>query len=302
VCGSIDHPKPATGDIENAGRDLAFREARDRFEKAARAAREAIEKLAGLKATLEAREETLSSLEQPTDTLAAIVENVRQTDADLGALGPVVNLDEAEAAIEALDKQIETQETETERLRSEADKCRNVATEARAARDGKLEAVPEALRTEGALASAKEETTRVLTTLVDAKDRAEAVLKVARETVLSADATRKGAEESVAACKVRLEKAEATFRTRLSEQELTEEVYQSLKPAIPTIDSDSESVRTYETELNEAQGAANAAASAIGDLTRPNLPVLKEAHENALAALTKATEVACPSAVVHQIC
>lgn len=290
VCGSTDHPKPATGDIENAGRDQAFREARDRSETAARAAREASEKLAGLKATLKAREETLSSLEQPTDTPAAILENVRQVEADLGALGPVVNLDEAEAAIEALDKQIETQETETERLRSEADKCRNAATEARAARDGKLEAVPEALRTQSAVASAMDETSRVLIELVEAKDKAEAVLKAAREAVLSADAALKSAEESVATSKLRLDKAGTTFRTRLSEQELTKEMYKSLKPAIATIDSDSEAVRRYETELNEAQGAANAAASAIGDLTRPDIPVLKEAHETALAALTKAAE------------
>ncbi len=290
VCGSTDHPNPATGDIENAGRDQAFREARDRFETAARAAREAGEKLAGLKAKLEAREETLSSLEPPTDTLAVILDKVRQTEADLGALGPVVNLDECEAAIEALDKQIETQETETERLRSEADKCRNAATEAKTARDGKLEVVPDALRTQSAISSAIDETSRILIELVEAKDKADAELKAAREAVLSADATRKSAEDSVTACKVRLERAEATFATRLSEQELTEEVYQSLKPAIPTIDSDNESVRTYETELNEAQGAANAAASAIGDLTRPDLPELKEAHETAVAALTKATE------------
>ncbi|WP_233348829.1 SbcC/MukB-like Walker B domain-containing protein [Henriciella algicola] len=290
VCGSTDHPNPATGNIENAGRDQAFREARDRFETAAHAAREASEKLAGLKATLEAREETLSSLEQPTDTLAAILENVRQIEADLEALGPAINLEEAEAAIEALDKQIEAQETETERLRGEADKCRNVATEARAARDGKLEAVPDVLRTQSAVMSAMDETSRLLAELVEAKDKAEAVLKAAREAVLSADATRKGAEESAAVCKVRFQKAEAMFRTRLSEQGFTEELYQSLKSAIATIDSDSEAVRTYETELNEAQGAANAAASAIGNLSRPDLPVLKEAHEAAVAKVNKATE------------
>ncbi|XBQ17390.1 MAG: SMC family ATPase [Oceanicaulis sp.] len=290
VCGSTDHPNPATGDIENAGRDQAFRDARGRLEKAERAAREVGERLAGQKATLEAREETLSALEPPTDTLAVILDKVRQTEADLAALGPAVDLAEAESAIEALDKQIETQEAETERLRGEADTRRNDATEARAVREGKLEEVPDALRTQSAVTSAMDETSRILTELVEAKDKAEAVLKAAREAALSTDATRKGAEESVAACKVRLERSEATFRTRLSEQELTEEVYQSLKPAISTIDSDNESVRTYETELNEAQGAANAAASAIGDLTRPELPVMKEAHEAAVAALTKATE------------
>ena len=290
VCGSTDHPNPATGDFENAGRDQAFREARALHKKTERAAREVSERLAGQKATLEAREQTLSSLEQPTDTLAVILAKVRQTEADLGTLGPAVNLDEAKADIEALDKQIEAQETQTELLRSEADKCRNAATEAKASRDGKLEEVPEALRTENALASAKDETARILTALVEAKDKAEAVLNAAREAVLSADATLKGAEESVDTCKLRLEKAEMTFRTRLSEQRLTEEVYQSLKPAIATIESDSESVKTYETQLHEAQGAANAAASAIGDLTRPDLPALKETYETAGAALTKATE------------
>jgi len=289
VCGSTDHPNPATGNIENAGRDQAFREARARLEETERAAREVSKQLAGQKATFEARKETLSSLEQPTGTLEAILENVRQTEADLRALGPAINLEEAEAAIEALDKQIETQESETERLRAEADKRRNDATEARAARDGKLEAVPEALRTERALASAMEETTRVLTALVKAKDKAEAVLKAENEAALSATASLKGSEETVATSKLRLEKAEATFRTRLSEQELTEEIYQSLKPAIATIESDSASVKAFETQLNEAQGAANAAASAIGDLTRPDLPMLKEAHETAVAALTKAT-------------
>lgn len=290
VCGSTDHPNPATGDIENAGRDQTFREARTLLEKTERAAREVRERLAGQKATLEAREETLSSLVPPTDALAAILEKVRQTEADLLALGPPVNLDEAEAAIEALDKQIETQETETERLRGEADKRRNDATQAKAARDGKLEEVPEALRTENALASAKEETSRILTALVETKDKAEAGLRAAREAVLSADATHKGAEESASACKGRLEKSEVTFRTRLSEQGLTEELYQSLKPAIATNESDSAAVKAFETKLSEAQGAANAAASALGDLTRPELPVMKQAHEAAVAALSKATE------------
>lgn len=290
VCGSIEHPSPATGDIEHAGRDQAFRQARDRFEKAARAAREVSEKLAGAKATFEARKETLSSLEQPTDTLAAILEKVRQTETDINALGPAVNIEDAQSAVDALDKQIADLETETERLRADAEKCRNDATEARATRDGKLEAAPEALRTPTALASALAEASRLFDALVAARQKAEALAKSAGEAALSADAALKGAGETIAACKVRLEKAEAAFRTRLSEQGLPEERYQSLKPAIATIDSDSEKVKAFETQLNEARGAAKAAASAIGDLTRPDLPVLKGTHEAAAAALTQATK------------
>lgn len=290
VCGSTDHPSPATGDIEHAGRDQAFRQARDRFEKTARAAREVSEKLAGAKATFEARKETLSSLEQPTDTLAAILEKVRQTEADINTLGPAVNIEDAQSAVDALDKQIADLETQTERLRADADRCRNDATEARATRDGKLEAVPEALRTPSALAPALTQASRLLDALVDARQKAEALVKSAGETALSADAALKVAGETIAACKVRLEKAEAAFHTRLYQQGLTEELFQSLKPAIATIDSDSERVKAFETQLNEARGAAKAAASAIGDLTRPDLPALKNAHEAAAAALTQATK------------
>lgn len=290
VCGSTEHPSPATGDIEHAGRDQAFRQARDQLEKTERTAREVSEKLAGAKATFETHKETLSSQEQPTCTLADILEKVRQTEADIKALGPTINIKDVESALDALDKQIADLETETERLRAEADRCRNDATEARAARDGKLESVPEALRTQSAIASALAEASRLFDALLDARQKAEALVKAAHDAALSIDATLKGAGESVSACKVRLGNAEAAFRTRLSEQGLTAELFQSLKPAIATIDSDSERVRAFETHLNEAQGAAKAAASAIGDLTRPDLPVLKQAHETAAEALTKSTE------------
>lgn len=301
VCGSTDHPNHATGEIENAGLDQAFRAARDRLEKVERAAREVSEKLAGQKATLAAREEHLASLAEPTDTLAAILEKVRQAEADIGALGPFVNLEEAEASIEAHDKQIAELDEAIERLRTEFEKCRNAATEAKATRDGKLAEVPEALRVENALASALATASSTLDNLITARTGADELVKAARDAAVSADAVFKGATESLAACKTRLEKAEATFRTRLSEQGLTQELYQSLKPTIATINSDNAAVKTFETQLNEAQGAANAAASAIGDLTRPDLPGLQEVYEVAVAALTKATEerIASSNRVEH---
>ena len=290
VCGSMDHPRPATGEIENAGLDQAFRAARDRLDRAARAAREASERLAGQRATLTAREERLSSLEQPTETLAAILEKVSRTEADIDALGPVVNLEEAEAAIEALGEQIAELEEEIERLRTEFEKCRNAATETRATRDGKLAEVPETLRGGTALATELTKASSALDALIAARQKADELVIAARDTALSAETVFKGATESLAACRVRHDKAEAAFRTRLSEQELTEELYRSLKPSIATIEAGRESVRIFETRLNEAQGVANAATSAIGDLTRPDLPVLKEAHEAAMATLTTATE------------
>ena len=253
VCGSTDHPNPATGDIENAGLDQAFRDARDRLLLAERAARKAGEKLAGFKATLAAREERLSSLEQPPETLATIADTVRQTEFDLEALGPVENLEEAGATIEALDKHITEREAESERLRNEFEECRNTATEAKATRDGKLTEVPEELRVENALASALAEALSTLETLIGARKEAEELVSATRDAAVSADAALKGATDSLSVYKTRHKKADDAFCMRLSEQGLTHELYQSLKPSIATINSDNAAVKTFETQLNEAQ-------------------------------------------------
>jgi len=290
VCGSTDHPSPASGDIENAGRDQAFREARDGLDMAVLAARQINEKLAGERATLEARQESLSSLERQTDTLAVIQDKISQIEGEIEALGPPVNLDEAEATIETLDREIATIDLEIEHLRTEAANTRIVATEARVEHDGKLNSVPEALRTQSAIASALAEASLLFDGLVEALNKAETLAQEARERSVLATATSKAAGESVAACKIRFEKAKVAFATRLSEQGLSAELFQSLKPAIAMIEADIESVKEFQTQLNEAQGAAKAATLAIGDLTRSDLPVLKQAFESASAALSKSTE------------
>ncbi|MEO1015148.1 MAG: SMC family ATPase [Pseudomonadota bacterium] len=290
VCGSIDHPEPATGEIGNASLDRAFRDARGGLQEAEQTARKAGAKLAGLEAALAERKERLASLDRPAETVAAIVEKVRQIDASLETLGPATDINQEEAGIESLDRRIARLEQETERLRGALDQRRNAAIEARTTRDGKLADIPEALRTDDALASALNDASRTLEGLITAKERAQKLARSTRDNAISAEENLKGAKRSLIESQTRLETAAGTFRKRLAETELTNEVYQSLKAAIATIQSDSASVKEFERRLNEAQGAASAARAAIKDLTRPDLQSATEAHEEAKKSLANATE------------
>jgi exonuclease SbcC len=291
VCGSVDHPNPATGDIEQAGLDKGFRDARDRLQEAERAARTVAEKAAGLEAALKLRKESLLALERPTKPLQAISDDVGKVEAEIAALGPAVDLEKAEAAIEVLSRQVAECEADSERLRTESEKCRNAATAAKATRDGKLAEVPEALRAGAALTSELAKASGNFDALTAAKKRADELVSAARDAAVSADAEFKAAGEGLALCKRRLEESGETLRTRLSEQGFTHELFQLLKPSIAAIDSDNASVKAFETLLSEAQGAANTANLAIGDLTRPDVPVLQATYAAAAATLAGATEV-----------
>lgn len=290
VCGSVDHPAPATGEIANLGVDKAFRDRRDRLQRAERAAREAGETLAGSKAMLAEREARLSSLAPPVAQVSTLADRLRQAGDQLEALGPAVDLDAAEAAMETLERQVADLEAESERRRTAFEACRNAATEARATRDGKLADVPEPLRHEGALASELAKAQQSLQALVAGRQQAEERVRSTREAMLSAGAELKSAEQALESCKMRRDKASDDFLRRLAELGLTSEAYQSLKPSIAMIEENSALVRDFETRLNEAQGVARAATSAIDGLARPDLPGVQAKHAAASAALAEATE------------
>lgn len=290
VCGATEHPSPATGEIENAGLDKAFRDARDAWRKADLAFRQATEKLAGLQATLTDRKKRLSGLNQPVETAEALAAKIASEEAALEALGPVVDIAAADVEIEGLEGEISTLERERDELRDRFEECRNKATEATTTRDGKLAEVPVELRDPEALAAALEKVSRSLDDLVVAKAAAEQAVRTTRETALGATKDRESAERGLAACQERHQKAGEAFQKRLIDAGLTEEVFQALKPAIETLDTDRETVEDHRRKLQSAQDAARAADLVVEGMTRPDLQTLGEAHRVAAEVSGRATE------------
>ncbi len=290
VCGATEHPAPATGEIGSAGLDKAFRESREAWLAADREARKATEALAGLRATMEDRKKRLSTLEPPEEFAAVIAAQIGREDAALAALGPRVDILAAEAGIEELGQQVEELERKSDELRDRFDERRNKATEAKAARNGKLAEVPEDLRDVMVLAATLKNVTGSLASLQAARTAAEKALNSAREKALGAVKDLESADKALAGCKTRHQKAAGDFRTRLAGAGLTAEAFQSLKPAIETLNEDRETVETYRREHKSASDAATDAASAIEGMSRPDLEALRETHQTHAEALSRATE------------
>lgn len=301
VCGATEHPLPATGAIGSAGLDKAFRESREAWLAADREARQAGEALVGVRATLEERRKRLSALEPPEERADVIAAQIGREDAALAALGPRVNIVVAEAGIEDLGRQIGELERKCDELRDCFDERRNKATEAKAARDGRLAEVPENLRDAPALAATLQKVAGSLESLRAARIAAEKALSTAREKALGAVKDLESADKTLADCKARNQKAVEVFRTRLAGAGLTSEAFQSLKPAIETLDEDRETVETYRREHKSAFDAVTDAASAIEGMSRPDIEALRETHQTHAEALGRATEerVAAQTRVDH---
>lgn len=301
VCGATDHPAPATGEMSSAGLDKAFRDSREAWLVADREVRQAGEALVGVQATLEERRKRLSTLEPSEERADVIAAQIGREDVALAALGPRVDILAAEAGIEELARQIEELERKRDELRDCFDERRNKATEAKAARDGRLAEVPEDLRDVPALAATLKKVTGSLESLQAARTAAEKALNSAREKALGAVKDLESADKALADCKTRHQKAVEVFRTRLAGAGLTAETFQSLKPAIETLDEDREAVETYRREHKSASDAATDAASAIEGMSRPDLEALRETHQTHAEALGRATEerVAGQSRVDH---
>ena len=120
VCGGREHPAPATGLIENAGLDKAFREAKEAWDAAAKSEREAEGKLISAQGVLAERQNRISAAERPARTAAevsALIESCRNSISDLGVEADIAD---AEARLEALEGSVADAETER-------DRCRDVA-------------------------------------------------------------------------------------------------------------------------------------------------------------------------------
>lgn len=291
VCGAKEHPSPATGEIGNAGLDKAFRDARDAWQAADRASRLANETLAGLQATLRERESRLSELERPEQSSESLAKNLEREVEALKTLGPDVDIGAVEADVEEVNLRIDTLERQRDELRDRFEECRIEATEARTVYESKLAEVPQDLRDPPVLAAAVQNVSGALGDLVAKRAAAERAQRATSDATLSANKDLESARMVLAACEERCQKATDAFRNRLDSTGLTEDVFQSMKPAIETLDEDREKVETYWREHKSAADAATKAASQIEELSRPDLASLRNSLEALTNMLGEATEM-----------
>ena len=289
VCGSTEHPERATGTIENAGLDQAFRDAKVAWEGADQRVRKAQQELAGARSVLKERQDRLADLEHPDTTGAELKESAKAEQRALDELGPETDIGEANAEIERLEAEIAALEIDRDALRNAHSEQQKVTTAEKARLEEILAAVPEALRDQSALAAAREGASQAFMARRTAQANAEAAAAAAREAALAAQKDQEAAEGELSLSGERHRKAVEAFRSRLASAGLSDEEFRATKPSIETIDEDRAMVDEHRRKLENAQENAGKTAEAIQQPTRPDLVSIEAQRHEADDKLTSAT-------------
>jgi exonuclease SbcC len=289
VCGGLDHPAPATGSLEHAGRDQAFRDANAKLKSAEADLGKAENKLTGHRSVLLERQQHLAALALPASPAAAIRTDITAAEEALGKLPPSIDLAKAEADIEHLKTEIEAGRKHAETLRDAFVETQQEATSSKARLDEMLSSIPEPLRDPAALATARENAQRLLNARRDAMAEAELAATKARKAALTTAKDREAAENILQTCRKRHVTAFDTFNARLEQAGFSNEAFQSLKPAIASIDADRARLEDHRRTLEIAENTARISADGIRVRIRPDLPDIAARLTEAERKFTEAT-------------
>jgi exonuclease SbcC len=290
VCGAIEHPALASGTIENAGLDQAFRDAKDAWQTADRAAREAEQKLAAAQSVLKERQDQFAGLDRPADKATAIRSKLLVQQQALERLGPKVDIPAAEAEIDQLNAEVLTLEKARDAAGATHSDRQKATVGAKAALSAVLGSVPEALRDFAVLAAAKERAAKALSERLEARAAAEKAATGTRDGALAARLGCRAAEKILSSSQERQHRAIAMFQSRLLEASLSEDDFRSLKPAIATIETDRATVEEHRRRLENAKETTKKTAEAIREQVRPDLMSLNVKRQEAEAQLAAVTD------------
>lgn len=284
VCGSAEHPAPASGLPRHAGLDQAFRSAKAAYEKADAAARKSETELAAARGVFEEAERQFGSLELPAGTSADASLRVNATKTEVQGLGPDFDLPGLEAALASLVTEIGELEIDRDRLREEYGRLKTAAATATTTLEATLASVPADLRTAAAIKKEFDRSKSLLTEREQAKADTEKTDRESREDSLIAAKDVEAAREVLKGSQDRRDTAQSELDIQLAAEGLTKEEFQDLKPAIPQIEDDRKRVVDFGKQLAVAADAVTKTTDAIAGLPTPDIAGLEEAHLQAKTA------------------
>lgn len=291
VCGSLEHPAPASGAAEHAGLDQAFRETKAAFELADAAVHEEFAGLEAGRGVLAERQAILAAFDPPAESAAVLTEQIGAQQLVLEEAGPPDDIGAMEADGERLAGQIREATQLREESRETLGKLQASAAAEQARLDQMLSAVPQDLRDLAELAATREKVVGDLAARQAARDAADVIARETRDAELSAKKDLQAAASNLAKSQERYGKAVEVFHKRLHQAGLTEYEFRDLKPAIETVDEDRATVNEHRRRFDIAKASTAEALEAIQDRERPDLSVLEAARQEADQRLTEAVDL-----------
>ncbi|GKY87394.1 AAA family ATPase [Sinisalibacter aestuarii] len=298
VCGSLEHPSPAHGEIEQSGLTEAFRAAERDHEAAEQCVSHAASGLAKVDGILAERIAAAERLEMPDAAVPELLLQVDEAVKALKDLGEEVDITALEAELEKVGIAVESAGSDRDRLQREDASAKAALAEARANHDAAVADITPELRDRNVLNCEINEVRAAGEALRAALQAARDKEKCTREAALSATKDLEAAAGRVKEQAERKTNAEDAFLARLKANGIDRAQYDQLKPEIDRVETDRERVEGHRAKLLEAATRRKDATEAIRGLEKPDLPPLEETLENAKAFLDQAVQAAA-AAQVH---
>lgn len=295
VCGSLEHPAPATGKFENVGLDQAFRDAKANLEKNHAAHQLAVRNLASAETKWLERKNRLAESSEPEQSVDEVRGKIAVLASQIDAIGPAIDLLEAEAKLAKLGEEITSTESERDSCRSNHETANTQEALARDRFDQAIGTIPEGLRLPDALTEAIAENRRQRVLRDAAMKSAEIAARETRDATLAAGKELEAANAAQESAVFRRDKALAAFEGRLTQSGLTSAQYQFFKKLIGTIEEDVAEIAEYRNNLLIARNNHQVAAQIIEGYERPEMGAIEKTLREASDELDHA-KTACAQA------
>ncbi|CUU16265.1 Exonuclease SbcC CDS [Bradyrhizobium sp.] len=290
VCGSREHPSPATGSPEYQGLDDAFRTTKSAWQSAQTREQECRSALVVAQTTAKMHEQTLSAMEPPGKSAVDHQSRMSEIDAEIAALGQEADPAAIQAALDGIASKLADTERLFEQTQIELGEAQQEDAAAKARLDQALSSVPLELRQREALDRSLTDTRRRYEERLKAHESARRHKDETASTALIAERDAMAAIEAYHDAVGRRDAAQIILQQRLAEKKLSEADYQSFKRFIPSIDADTVALAEFARSLNLARDGLAKALKAVEGLERLHLESLASAFTGAQRLATEATE------------
>lgn len=288
VCGSREHPSPASGTSAEA--DIVRRY--ERHKATLQAARsnesDASRRLEIVRDSCRRSEHALSELTPPAQPAEKIAAEREALLAAYKALGPEADLPALETDCRRIEAELSSSARDAEAKQLAAGAATTELALARQALDDALQAVPQDLWDAKALALALSRLSQEIAAYDTSLAEAAAAERKAAEGAVAATRDAENAKLNREAADARLATAKQAFVARLTEAGMVAPEFEAAKPDIPRIADFETRIRTHGERRAAAAERLERAASVIATVDRPDIVALKVACDTAQAAHEKA--------------
>lgn len=300
VCGGSDHPQPAHGTGDAGLLEQAWRGAQSASIAAAKIDREAQSRASSAKATLEARQATVSDLVVPQRGISEVDTEYQHALAAIDKLGGIADVTLLAKEVGELRDRKLTTATKLQQANSTLGDATTAEALSRQGYADRIASVPETLRDATVLQdqidAAKADLDRRKKAISDALEHEQS----SQATLIKAEAAHQNTSTLLNECADAVERKQAEFDARLTELGISETVYRSAIPDIDLIGELEGSIVEFDKDLAAARGRQTAAMNAVGGAQRPVMEPFRLSCNQAQAAADDASRHSAEAQQKHR--